>query len=75
MNTPATIIIAILVFGFLILIHELGHYLTARLFKVRIEEFSIGMAQIPEGRHVLRTPQLAAELSLMLIFTVLPAKP
>ena len=43
MNTPATIIIAILVFGFLILIHELGHYLTARLFKVRIEEFSIGM--------------------------------
>ena len=43
MNTPATIIIAILVFGFLILIHELGHYLTARLFKVRIDEFSIGM--------------------------------
>ena len=43
MNTPLRIIIAILVFGFLILIHELGHYLAARIFKVRIEEFSIGM--------------------------------
>ena len=38
-----TIIIAILVFGFLILIHELGHYVFARIFKVTITEFSIGM--------------------------------
>lgn len=30
-------------FGFLIFIHELGHYLTARLCKVQINEFSIGM--------------------------------
>ena len=32
-----------LVFGFLIFIHELGHYITARIFKVTISEFSIGM--------------------------------
>ena len=32
-----------MVFGFLILIHELGHYITARIFKVTINEFSIGM--------------------------------
>lgn len=38
-----TVISAVLVFGFLILIHELGHYLFARLFKVTINEFSIGM--------------------------------
>lgn len=38
-----TIIIAILVFGFLVLIHELGHYICARIFKVTITEFSIGM--------------------------------
>lgn len=36
-------LLAILVFGLLIFIHELGHYLTARLFRVRIREFSIGM--------------------------------
>ena len=30
-------------FGFLIFIHEFGHYITARIFKVTIEEFSIGM--------------------------------
>ena len=33
----------ILVFGFLIFIHEFGHYITARLCKVEINEFSIGM--------------------------------
>lgn len=38
-----TVIIAILVFGFLIFIHELGHYLTARMFKVGINEFALGM--------------------------------
>ena len=30
-------------FGFLIFIHEFGHYITARIFNVTIEEFSIGM--------------------------------
>lgn len=43
MGTIGTIIIAILVFGFLIFIHEFGHYITARIFKVTINEFSIGM--------------------------------
>ena len=38
-----TVIIAVLVFGFLIFIHEFGHYLFARIFKVTINEFSIGM--------------------------------
>ena len=37
------IIIAILLFGLLIFIHELGHYITARIFNVAITEFSIGM--------------------------------
>lgn len=43
MNPILTVIIAILVFGFLILIHELGHFATARAFKVTVNEFSIGM--------------------------------
>lgn len=43
MGTLTTILLAILVFGFLIFIHEFGHYITARIFKVTINEFSIGM--------------------------------
>lgn len=37
------ILLAILLFGLLILVHEGGHYLTARLFHVQVDEFSIGM--------------------------------
>ncbi len=37
------ILLALLVFGFMILFHELGHFLFAKLFKVEINEFSIGM--------------------------------
>lgn len=38
-----TIIGVILIFGVLIFIHELGHFLTARLFGVGVNEFSLGM--------------------------------
>lgn len=38
-----TVLIAVLVFGGLIFIHEFGHYIFARIFKVTIEEFAIGM--------------------------------
>lgn len=37
------VILAILIFGILIFIHEGGHFLFARLFKVSVKEFSIGM--------------------------------
>ncbi len=43
MEVALTIVVALLVFGFLIFIHEFGHYITARIFKVSINEFSIGM--------------------------------
>ena len=43
MNPLLTALIAIFVFGILILIHELGHFISARIFKVTINEFSIGM--------------------------------
>jgi regulator of sigma E protease len=32
----------IFVFGILVFVHELGHYLTARLFKVKVLEFAFG---------------------------------
>ncbi len=37
------VLIAVLIFGLLILIHEGGHFLFARLFGVTVREFSIGM--------------------------------
>ncbi|MDR0885233.1 MAG: site-2 protease family protein [Clostridiales Family XIII bacterium] len=38
-----TIIISIIIFGILIFIHEFGHFITAKLFKVRVNEFALGM--------------------------------
>ncbi len=37
------ILLAILIFGFLIFIHELGHFIVARLCGVKVLEFAIGM--------------------------------
>ena len=37
------IILAILVFSFIVFIHELGHFLLAKMNKIRVDEFSIGM--------------------------------
>ena len=37
------IIIAILIFGILIAVHELGHFTAAKMCKVQVNEFSIGM--------------------------------
>lgn len=39
----STILISIIIFGFLIIIHELGHFISAKLSKVKVEEFAIGM--------------------------------
>ena len=43
MQTILVILITVLLFGILIFIHELGHFLTARWAKVKINEFAIGM--------------------------------
>ncbi len=37
------ILVGVLLFGLLIFVHELGHFLAARLFGIRVHEFSIGM--------------------------------
>lgn len=38
-----TIIFAILFFSLIIFVHELGHFVTARIFKVKVHEFALGM--------------------------------
>ena len=42
-NTVVTIIIAVLLFGVIILIHELGHFTAAKIFGVKVNEFALGM--------------------------------
>ncbi len=42
-NIIITVVSAVLVLGSLIFLHELGHYAFARIFKVKINEFSLGM--------------------------------
>ena len=46
-----TLLVTLLVFGILIFIHELGHYLVARKFGVGITEFSIGMGPALKTWH------------------------
>ncbi len=46
LNTLITVVVTLLMLGILVLIHEGGHYLMARAFKVGIMEFSIGMGPV-----------------------------
>ena len=42
-NTVYPIVIAILFFELIIVIHEWGHFMAARLMKIKVNEFSVGM--------------------------------
>ena len=44
--TIVYILIAILIFGVLIIIHELGHFAAAKACGVRVEEFAVGMYRL-----------------------------
>ncbi|MEZ7821271.1 MAG: site-2 protease family protein, partial [Patescibacteria group bacterium] len=41
-----TIIVVLLMISFLVTIHEFGHYITARKFGMKVEEFAIGMGPV-----------------------------
>ena len=56
-----TIIIALLLFGILILIHELGHFLFAKKAGVKVHEFAIGM-----GPKIYGTKKEETEYSIRL---------
>ena len=43
MNAVVTILLTILIFGVIIFIHEFGHFITARMTGVTVNEFSLGM--------------------------------
>ena len=43
MNIVFSILLAVLMFGLIIMIHELGHFITAKLGGIKVNEFAIGM--------------------------------
>ncbi len=45
-------LVSLLILSFLIFFHELGHFLAARLFGVRVERFSIGFGKVVFSKKV-----------------------
>ena len=64
------ILFAILFFGIIIALHEFGHFITAKLFKIKVNEFSIGMGpaifkkQKKETKYSLRILPIGGFVSL-----------
>ena len=56
------IIIAIVLFGILIAVHEFGHFITAKLLGVKVNEFAIGM-----GPRILHKVKGETEYSLRIL--------
>ncbi len=47
-----SILVSILIFGMIVFIHELGHFLFARRAGILVEEFAIGMGPQIVGKKV-----------------------
>ncbi len=43
MDFLITVLLTVLIFGVIIFVHEFGHFITAKLFKVKVNEFALGM--------------------------------
>ncbi len=60
MSTVIMIVAAVLVFGSVVFVHELGHFIAAKLCKIKVLEFAIGMGpaifkkQIGETLYAIR---------------------
>src|SRR5512132_2728544 len=52
LQTIVTVVLFVVILGGLVLVHEVGHFVTARLAKVRVLEFGIGF---PPRARVLRS--------------------
>ena len=55
-------ILAIIIFGIIIFIHEFGHFFTAKLCNVKVNKFAIGM-----GPRILKKQIGETEYSLRLL--------
>lgn len=62
--TDMTIVYAIIVLGILIFVHELGHFLVAKLFNVKVEKFSLGFGPKLLGKQIGETEYLLSAFPL-----------
>src|SRR6266446_5097653 len=58
------ILVAILVLGFLILFHELGHFVVAKRTGVGVLKFSIGFGPVVVGRRIGMTEYVISAIPL-----------
>lgn len=74
MNFLLTAIVAVLVFGTVVLVHEAGHFFAARHCGIHVEEFSIGF-----GPALWSTVRGGTRYSVRLLplggYNTLPVKP
>ncbi|MCX8026276.1 MAG: RIP metalloprotease RseP [Thermodesulfovibrionales bacterium] len=59
-----TILSAVLLFGFIIFIHELGHFIVAKYFNVKVLKFSIGFGPRVIGRKIGETEYMISAVPL-----------
>lgn len=70
LNIVLRIFYTILVLGFLIFIHEFGHFICAKIFKVKVNEFALGMGpsilkkQVGETLYALRLFPIGGYVSM-----------
>lgn len=62
LGVVVTILISLLVFGLLIFVHELGHFLTAKAMGVKVNEFAMGM-----GPTILRFGKKETKYAIRLL--------
>ena len=55
MSFILTAIKIIVILGFLVLIHETGHFLVARLCKIKVNEFAIGFGPLIWSKETEKT--------------------
>ena len=55
MQVLSTLLYFIVTIGILVLVHELGHFLAAKLFKMRVDRFSIGFPPRAFGKQIGET--------------------
>ena len=71
LNILLSAIKIVFLLGFLIFIHEFGHFIVAKLFKVKVKEFAIGFGKIlwqkqgEETKYVLRLIPLGGFVNLL----------
>ncbi len=64
MSLGDAILPIVILLGVLVFVHELGHFLVAKLFDVRVERFSLGFGPALLRRRVGETEYVIAALPL-----------